>query len=114
MRLLTTPFADYEASIRDDLKRVMSGTGFDFDRDVSGVFIYRWGHSMILPTTKSIFGDTPGPGGKGLDRGKAPRHVARQPLGPISFAGQYTEGTPSVESAIASGHRAALETLSLL
>ena len=81
MRLLTTPFADYEASIRDDLKRVMSGTGFDFDRDVSGVFIYRWGHSMILPTTKSIFGDTPGPGGKGLDRGKAPRHVARQPLG---------------------------------
>jgi hypothetical protein len=88
----------------------MRGTGFDFDRDVSAIFIYRWGHSMILPTTKSVFGNVRGPDGR-LDRSKAPRRVACRPLGPISFAGQHTEGTPSVESAIGSGHRAAGEVL---
>jgi hypothetical protein len=91
----------------------MGGTEFDFDRDVSAVFIYRWGHSMILPTTKSVFGDVLGPDGM-LDRSRAPRRLACRPLGPISFAGQHTEGTPSVESAICSGHRAALEVLSHL
>jgi len=110
MKLLQTPFRDYEQSLRDDLSRVMRGTGFDFDRDVSAIFIYRWGHSMILPTTKSVFGNVRGPDGR-LDRSKAPRRVACRPLGPISFAGQHTEGTPSVESAIGSGHRAAGEVL---
>jgi phytoene dehydrogenase-like protein len=110
MKLLQTPFAAYEESLRDDLSRVMRGTGFDFDRDVSAIFIYRWGHSMILPTTKSVFGNVRGPDGR-LDRSKAPRRVACRPLGPISFAGQHTEGTPSVESAIGSGHRAAGEVL---
>jgi spermidine dehydrogenase len=110
MKLLQTPFGDYEKSLRDDLSRVMRGTAFDFDRDVSAIFIYRWGHSMILPTTKSVFGNVRGPDGR-LDRSKAPRRVACRPLGPISFAGQHTEGTPSVESAIGSGHRAAGEVL---
>jgi protoporphyrinogen oxidase len=113
MKLLSTPFSDYEKALKDDLSRVMRGTKFDFDRDVSAVFIYRWGHSMILPTTKSVFGNTHGPGGR-LDRRKAPRRIACRSLGPISFAGQYAEGSPSVESAVASGHRAALEILSRL
>jgi spermidine dehydrogenase len=110
MKLLQTPFADYEKSLKDDLSRVMSGSKFDFDRDVTAIFVYRWGHSMILPTTKSVFGDVRGADGR-LDRKKAPRHVACRPLGPISFAGQHTEGTPCVESAIGSGHRAAGEVL---
>ena len=113
MKLLKTPFADYEKSLRDDLSRVMRGTSFDFDRDVSAVFVYRWGHSMMLPTTKSVFGDVRGANGQ-LDRSKAPRRVACRPLGSISFAGQHTEGNPSVESALASGHRAAGEVLSLM
>ena len=113
MRLLQTPFGDYEKSLRDDLSRVMRGSKFDFDRDVSAIFVYRWGHSMILPTTKSVFGDVRGADGR-LDRSKAPRHVACRPLGPISFAGQHTEGSPAVESAIGSGHRAAGEVLTQL
>ena len=110
MKLLHTPFADYENSLREDLSRVMRGTAFDFDRDVSAIFLYRWGHSLILPTTKSLFGNQHGPDGR-LDRSKAPRRVACRPLGPISFAGQHTEGSPSVEAAISSGHRAAGEVL---
>jgi spermidine dehydrogenase len=110
MKLLQTPFADYEKSLREDLARVMRGTAFDFDRHVSAIYIYRWGHSLILPTTKSVFGNVRGPDGR-LDRSKAPRRVACRPLGPISFAGQHTEGSPSVEAAIGSGHRAAGEVL---
>jgi hypothetical protein len=113
MKLLQTPFGEYEKSIKDDLSRIMRGSKFDFDRDVSAIFLYRWGHSMIMPTPNWVFGNVRGAGGR-LDRTKAPRHVACSPLGPISFAGQHTEGTPSVESAIASGHRAALEILARL
>lgn len=113
MRLLTTPFSEFEESLKDDLSRVMRGTKFDFDRDVSSIFLYRWEHAMILPTTKSVFGNVRGPGGR-LDRSKAPRRIACRPLGPISFAGQHTEGTPSVESALGSGYRAALEVLNRL
>jgi hypothetical protein len=113
MKLLQTPFDDYEKSLRHDLSRIMRGADFDFDRDVSAVFVYRWGHSMILPTTKSVFGDVRGADGR-LDRSKAPRRVACRPLGPISFAGQHTEGSPSLESAIGSGRRAAGELLTQL
>jgi hypothetical protein len=77
------------------------------------MFVYRWGHSMILPTTTSIFGSARGANGQ-LDRSRAPRRIASRTLGPISFAGQHTEGTPSVESAVGSGHRAALEVLARL
>jgi spermidine dehydrogenase len=113
MELLQTPFDDYEKSLRRDLSRIMHGADFDFDRDVSAIFVYRWGHSMILPTTKSVFGDVRGADGR-LDRSKAPRRVACRPLGPISFAGQHTEGSPSIESAIGSGQRAAGELLTHL
>jgi spermidine dehydrogenase len=110
MKLLQTPFGDYETSIKDDLSRIMRGSKFDFDRDVTAISLYRWGHSMIMPTPNLVFGNVHAADGR-LDRTKAPRHIACRPLGPISFAGQHTEGTPSVESAIGSGHRAALEVL---
>jgi spermidine dehydrogenase len=110
MRLLHTPFADYEQSLKQDLSRIMAGAKFEFDRDVTSISLYRWGHGMIMPTTTSVFGNAHGPHGQ-LDRAKAPRRVAFAPLGRISFAGQDSEGAPSVESAMSSGLRAAVETL---
>ena len=113
IKLLQTPFGDYENSIRDDLSRILRGSNFDFDRDVTAISLYRWGHSMFMPTPNLVFGNVHGARGR-LDRTKSPRRVACRPLGPISFAGQHTEGTPSVESAIASGHRTAIEVLARL
>ncbi len=113
MKLLTTPFQDFERSLEADLTRIFKGTTFDFKKDVSAIFLYRWGHSMILAAPKLVFGDTRDEKGR-LIRSKAPRRVACRPMGPISFAGQYAEGTPSVESAIGSGHRAALEVIARL
>jgi len=102
-KLLNTPFGDYEQSLREDLSRTMAGTAFDFDRDVTAIYLYRWGHGMTMPVVNHIFGTG--------DRATSPRRVAAAPLGRIVFAGQETEGTPSVESAMASGQRAANEVL---
>jgi spermidine dehydrogenase len=113
VKLLQTPFSAYEESLKDDLSRILRGSTFDFDRDVTAIFLYRWGHSMIMPTPNGVFGNVRKPNGR-LDRSKAPRRVACRPLGPILFAGQHTEGTPSVESAIMSGHRTAQQALARL
>ena len=110
VKLLETPFADYEKSLKEDLSRIMRGSQFDFDRDVTAIFLYRWGHGMIMPVPNLLFGKALSGNGL-LDRSKGPREVACGPLGPIAFAGQHRAGTPSVESAISSGHRAALEVL---
>jgi spermidine dehydrogenase len=106
LKLMNTPFGDYEKSLREDLSRIMTGLKFDFDRDVTSIFLYRWGHGMILPAPGFIFG--------GKDRKSSPRKIACAPLGRLSFAAQDSEGTPSVESALASGSRAAQEVLSNL
>jgi len=107
-KLLTTPFSHYEASLRADLERMFAGTGFEFDRDVAAIFVYRWGHAMIFPTPGSLFGEPTLKAGRAV-RNLAPRHLARRPLGRISFAGQDVEGTSSVESAVGSGLRVARE-----
>jgi spermidine dehydrogenase len=110
-RLLETPFAAYETSVREDLARLLGGTSFDALRDITSISLYRWGHAMLQPTVASVFG---GRGRHVATRAEALRRVAFAPLGAISFAGQDSEGTPSVESATASGRRAASEVLARL
>lgn len=113
LKLLTTPFCTYEASLREDLNRVLADGGFDFDRDVTSVFMYRWGHGMIYPKPGFPFGVPQSKQGQVI-RTPAPRHIARQAIGRISFAGQDTESSPAIESAIGSGLRTATEVLALL
>jgi len=111
LRLLQIPFVDYETSIREDLARVLGGTSFDAERDITSISLYRWGHAMLQPTIASLFGNRDG---RITTRAEALRRVAFAPLGRIAFAGQDSEGTPSVESATASGRRAAAEVLARL
>jgi hypothetical protein len=56
LQLLQTPFADYEYTLRADLHRALAGTDFDFDRDVTAIYVYRWGHGMVMPTLGFPFG----------------------------------------------------------
>jgi hypothetical protein len=64
---------------------------------------------MIFPKVGFPFGMD------GDDRlASSPRHIARQPVGAISFAGQDTEGSPGLESAVASGLRASREAMERL
>lgn len=106
-KLLETPFGDYEQSIREDLARIMAGTAFDAGRDIKAIYLYRWGHGLMMPTPGFVFG-------AGRNRGTSPRRIAAAPLGRIGFAGQETEGTPSIECAIASGERAAKHAMKYL
>lgn len=105
-KLLTTPFSEYERSLKTDFTRIFQGTGFDFDRDVSAIHLYRWGHGMVYPKVNFIFGADSRPN---TPRQESSRHQVRKPLGSIYFAGQDVEGTPSIESAIGSGFRVSQE-----
>jgi hypothetical protein len=111
--LLKRPFSEYENSLREDLERVFCGTGFDFDDDVSAIYLYRWGHGMVYPKVGFPFGAPTYQGGQAV-RTPAPRHVAREAIGRISFAGQDVESSPAIESAIGSGLRTAEEALTHL
>jgi spermidine dehydrogenase len=113
VKLLTTGFDSYEQSLREDLNRILASEGFDFDRDVSAIYLYRWGHGMIYPKPGFPFGPPQFKNGQVI-RTPAPRHIARQQLGRISFAAQDTESSPAIESAIGSGLRTAGEVLGLL
>jgi putative NAD(P)-binding protein/flavin-dependent amine oxidoreductase len=114
VKLLTTPFVEYEDSLREDMTRIFGPSGFDWDRDVSAVSLYRWGHGMVVPYVGWIFGvPTNGLSGQ-VTRTDGPRTIGRQPLGRISFASQDTEGTPAIESAIFSGKRTAEEVAAFL
>ena len=107
------PFAEYEKTLRTDLSRVLAGTDFDFDRDVTAIYVYRWGHGMVMPTLGFSFG-TPTVQGRQIARTLAPRHRARRLLRCIAFAGQDVESSPSMESAMASGWRTCQEVLTQL
>lgn len=113
VKLLTTPFSDYEQSLKSDLNRILASGGFDYDRDVSAVYLYRWGHGVVYPKLGFPFGVPIGQQGNAV-RTAGSRQIARQQIGRISFAGQDTEGTPSLECAIGSGVRTAQEVLSFL
>lgn len=113
VKLLKTPFGEYEKSLREDLNRILASTGFDFNRDVSAVYIYRWGHGMIYPTLGFPHGAPENRNGQ-IIRKPAPRHRARKQIGRISFAGQDVESSPAIESAIGSGLRTAMEVQTFL
>ena len=103
--LLNRPFSLYEDALREDLGRIFAGNGFDFDRDVEAIHLYRWGHSLVAAPPNWLFG----PSGPQGERTAGARQTAREPIGRISFAGQDTEGNPAIENAIFSGLRAAQE-----
>lgn len=113
IKLLTTPFSSYEDSLRADMNRVLAGRGFDFDRDVLAVYLYRWGHSMVFPKPGWPFSAPLNKNGQAV-RVPSARFYARQQIGRISFGAQDVESSPANESAIGAGVRTSGEVLPLL
>ena len=113
IKLLTTPFSNYFNSLRSDLNRVLAGRNFDFDRDVTAVYLYRWGHSMVYPKPGWPFSAPINKNGQAI-RVPSPRFYARQQVGRISFGAQDVESSPANESAIGAGLRTSGEVLPLL
>ncbi len=113
IKLLTTPFSSYFNSLHDDLNRVLAGRGFDFDRDVTAVYLYRWGHSMVYPKPGWPFSAPIDKNGQAI-RVPSARFFARQQIGRISIGAQDVESSPANESAIGAGLRTSGEVLPLL
>jgi spermidine dehydrogenase len=82
-KLFGTSFREYERQIRESMVRMFGTSGFDAKRDIAGIILNRWGHSLVVPE----------PGFRLGKNGAPPdREIARKPYGRISFAHSELEG----------------------
>jgi spermidine dehydrogenase len=76
--ILSTPFAEYERQIREQMNEMFGPTGFDAKRDIAGIVLNRFGHAFINPQPGFFFGVSGSP---------APREALRDgPFGRIAFS----------------------------
>ena len=99
--LYTRPFADFEASLRDELMRILGPGGFDADRDIAAITVNRWGHGYAYSLN-----DLSDP-----DATEALAATARQPVGRISLAGSDAAWSAYAHAAIDEAHRAAAQVV---
>lgn len=92
--MLSTPFAGYEESIRDQMRKLWGAPGVEA---IAGVIVNRWGHAYVNPTPGFYFGR----GGQ-----PAPPEVIRRPLGRVAFAHSELNGHQFWLGAIREGRRA--------
>jgi spermidine dehydrogenase len=76
--LLATPYAKFEKNTREQLARMLSGTGFDPARDIEGITVNRWAHGYAF-TPNALF-DPP------WKEEEKPWVVGRKPFGKITIA----------------------------
>jgi spermidine dehydrogenase len=114
VELHTQPFSFYEDALRTDLERVFGPSGFDWEEDVTALYLYRWGHGLNVPYVGWTFGVPQGSPPGRVTRTNGPRTIGRAQIGRISIAGQDSEGAPATEDAIYSGKRCVEEAAALL
>ena len=103
MRLLSTPYSEYEQTIREQMTLMFARSGFDAKRDIAGIIVNRWGHAYLCGQPGFFFGT----GGK-----IAPREVMRRgPFGKIAFANSDLSGIMDHRASIAESDRAVNQLL---
>ena len=101
--LMQTPFSDFERNIRDQLGRMLSGSGFDPGTDIAGITVNRWAHGYAY----TPFGlDTPD-----WKEGAQPWVRGRQPFGRITIANSDAGASAYTDVAIDQAYRAVNELL---
>jgi spermidine dehydrogenase len=101
--MLSTPFRDYEARIRQQFSDMFAATGFDAQRDIAGIILNRWGHAYLSPQPGFFFGQN----GK-----SAPRETLRgAPFGRIAFANTDLAGAMDHRFSILEAQRAVNQLL---
>ncbi len=103
MRLLGTPYSEYERMVREQMTLMFARSGFDARRDLAGVIVNRWGHAYLCGQPGFFFGT----------EGKiAPREVMRRaPFGKIAFANSDLSGIMDHRASIAESDRAVNQLL---
>ncbi len=92
--MLSTPFAGYEAQIREQMGKLFGQSAVNA---IAGVILNRWGHAYVNPAPGFFFGAGNRP---------SPPDVIRKPLGRVTFAHSELYGHQFWLGAIREGRRA--------
>lgn len=103
IELMATPFSKFEFSTRDQLARMLGGTGFDPSTDIQGITVNRWAHGYAY-TPNALFD----PAWKEEEK---PWVIGRQPFGRITIANSDAGASAYTNVAIDQAHRAVTEIL---
>jgi spermidine dehydrogenase len=102
--LLSTPFATFEARLRDQLQRMLGPSGFDGDAEILAITVNRWPHGYsYLPNTLWD------PDWASED--EQPWVIGRRRFGRIAIANSDAAAAAWTDAAIDQGHRAVGELL---
>jgi spermidine dehydrogenase len=99
--LMATPFATFERNIRDQLGRMLGGTGFDPASDIEAITVNRWAHGYAYEY--EYLSDPP------LPRDRRPCVIARQRFGNIAIANSDAAAHAYTNAAIDQAYRAVTE-----
>src|SRR5262245_27542313 len=102
--LLSTPFAAFERSIRDQLGRVLGAGGFDPARDIAAITVNRWPHGYAYEYNPLWDPRYP--------PGQEPFVRARRRAGRIAIANADAAAYAYADAAIDQGYRAVSELTS--
>ncbi len=101
--ILSTPFADYERRMREQMTEMFAASGFDAKRDIAGIVMNRFGHAFINPQPGFFFGS---------DGKPAARDAMRNgPFGRIAFSHCDLVGAMDHRNAYMESHRAVSQLL---
>lgn len=101
--LLAMPFATFEKKTREQLARMLGGTGFDPARDIEGITVNRWAHGYAF-TPNALF-DPP------WKEEEKPWVAGRKPFGRIAIANSDAGASAYTDVAMDQAWRAVGEIL---
>ncbi|MEM9758613.1 MAG: FAD/NAD(P)-binding protein [Pseudomonadota bacterium] len=104
--LLSTPYADIERSIREQLGEALAGGGFKAERDIAGITVNRWAHGYSYD-----YDSLADPMYDDWDDPRYPHVQARQPFGRIAIANSDAAANAMLESAVEEAYRAVRELI---
>lgn len=99
--LLQTDFAMFERNIRDQLGRMLKGTGFNAAKDIAAITVNRWAHGYAY-APNSLFD----PDWKEEEK---PWVIGRKPFGRITIANSDSGAKAYLDAAVDQAHRAVQE-----
>jgi spermidine dehydrogenase len=104
--LLQTSFETFEHNVRDQLGRMLAGTGFDPAKDITAITVNRWPHGYAYEFNP-LFDDFT------IPPEKRANVIGRQRFGRIAIANSDSGAAAYTDSAIDQAHRAVTELLAV-
>jgi spermidine dehydrogenase len=100
--LMETPFSTFEWNIREQLGRMLGGTGFDPAKDIEGIAVNRWAHGYAY-TPNALFDP------EWKTEEEKPWVMGRKPFGKITIANSDAGANAYTDVAIDQAFRAVSE-----